>query len=64
MYQAQINYTQAMLIFIVQGGGGVGARCDAQTRAMVSGVRGATVRHDDSIDGNTLIVLRGVTVDR
>eukprot|EP00961_Rhodomonas_salina_P303268 3941167-Rhodomonas_salina.1 len=23
-----------MLIFIVQGGGGVGARCDAETRAM------------------------------
>eukprot|EP00961_Rhodomonas_salina_P251115 3395063-Rhodomonas_salina.1 len=53
-----------MLIFIVQGGWGVGARCNAETCAMVSGVRGATVRHDDSTDGNTLIVLRGVTVDR
>eukprot|EP00961_Rhodomonas_salina_P078586 1056828-Rhodomonas_salina.1 len=58
--------TTPMLIFIVQGGRGVGARCDAETRAMVSasGVRGATVRHDDSTDSNTLIVLRGVTVDR
>eukprot|EP00961_Rhodomonas_salina_P031532 424850-Rhodomonas_salina.1 len=55
-----------MLIFIIQGGWGVGARCDAETRAaaMVSGVRGATARHDDSNDGKTLIVLRGVTVDR
>eukprot|EP00961_Rhodomonas_salina_P081899 1101213-Rhodomonas_salina.1 len=60
-----------MLIFIVQGGRGVGARCNAEmreagaeTRAMVSGVRGATARHHDSTDGNTLIALRGVTVDR
>eukprot|EP00961_Rhodomonas_salina_P209412 2826904-Rhodomonas_salina.1 len=51
-----------MLIFIIQGGWGVGARCNAETRAMISGVRGATARHDDRTDGNTLIVLRGVTV--
>eukprot|EP00961_Rhodomonas_salina_P279048 3769596-Rhodomonas_salina.2 len=42
-YQAQLDYdiyTYAHLH--LQGGGGVGARCDAETRAMVSGVRGAT----------------------
>eukprot|EP00961_Rhodomonas_salina_P126193 1699760-Rhodomonas_salina.1 len=41
IYQAQLDYDiYILLIFLFQGGGGVGARYAAEIRAMVSGVRG------------------------
>eukprot|EP00961_Rhodomonas_salina_P194126 2620990-Rhodomonas_salina.1 len=45
-----------MLFFIIQGGGGVGARFEAEISTTVSGVRGATARHDGNADSHTLIV--------